>query len=218
MGRMKAILTGRMQAILSERAGGYIRYIESMTFGERLGDIMARERVDQSELARRLDITSQAVNQWLKQKTTPKGARLGQIAKALGVEVHELMNWTRKDLTGPEISKLPGDEFLKLLAGEIADSVEMAGEIVRSLRDLERARRRSLILLCEMMLLISKDCASQLDSASDRTQQSLALIEHAERSLADHRKSDEDDRDPLEKLIVLADALKKHVGRLPPVE
>lgn len=56
---------------------------------------MDRAGVSQSELARRLGIRSQAVNQWLKEGgTAPRGARLQQVAAALNVGLSEL-------LTGP---------------------------------------------------------------------------------------------------------------------
>jgi transcriptional regulator with XRE-family HTH domain len=56
--------------------------------------------VNQSELARRLGIKSQAVNQWLQPNgTIPKARRLTQIAAALGVPLPVLMDWA-KDAAG----------------------------------------------------------------------------------------------------------------------
>jgi transcriptional regulator with XRE-family HTH domain len=53
---------------------------------------MKRAEVNQSELARRLGIQSQAVNQWLKPGgTTPRGRRLFEVANALGIELSQLL-------------------------------------------------------------------------------------------------------------------------------
>jgi transcriptional regulator with XRE-family HTH domain len=63
-----------------------------MSFSENLRAVMERGGVSQSELARRLGIRSQAVNQWLKPGgTAPRGARLHEIATALGVGLSELL-------------------------------------------------------------------------------------------------------------------------------
>lgn len=57
---------------------------------------MAEARVDQSELGRRLGITSQAVNQWLKPDgTVPTLRRLEDIADALGASLPRLVDWDR---------------------------------------------------------------------------------------------------------------------------
>lgn len=48
--------------------------------------------MSQSELARRLGISSQAVNQWFKPGgTAPRGKRLSAVARAIGVELSELL-------------------------------------------------------------------------------------------------------------------------------
>lgn len=53
---------------------------------------MQRAGVSQSELARRLGIRSQAVNQWLAPGgTAPRGARLHKVAAALGVALSDLL-------------------------------------------------------------------------------------------------------------------------------
>jgi transcriptional regulator with XRE-family HTH domain len=63
-----------------------------MSFADNLRAVMERKGVSQSELARLLGIKSQAVNQWLKPAgTTPRGTRLHDIAKALDVELQELL-------------------------------------------------------------------------------------------------------------------------------
>jgi transcriptional regulator with XRE-family HTH domain len=63
-----------------------------MSFADNLRAAMERKGISQSELARLLGIKSQAVNQWLKPGgTTPRGTRLHDIAKALGVALQELL-------------------------------------------------------------------------------------------------------------------------------
>lgn len=63
----------------------------SDSFVTRLRAAMAARSVDQSELARRLGITSQAVNQWLAGETAPKGKRLARVADELGVSLDWLL-------------------------------------------------------------------------------------------------------------------------------
>ncbi len=62
-----------------------------MSFAANLQRISAQKQITQSDLARELDVTSQAVNQWYTGATTPRGRRLSQIAKALGVSEGELL-------------------------------------------------------------------------------------------------------------------------------
>jgi transcriptional regulator with XRE-family HTH domain len=63
-----------------------------MSFADNLRAAMERANVSQSELARRLGIRSQAVNQWFKpQGTAPRGRRLAEVAAAVGVELSDLL-------------------------------------------------------------------------------------------------------------------------------
>lgn len=64
---------------------------ESMSFAQRLTEIMADRDVNQSDLGRALKLTSQAVNQWTDGGTRPVGKRLGLIADVLDVTVSDLM-------------------------------------------------------------------------------------------------------------------------------
>lgn len=61
-----------------------------MTFATNLVRVMQAKDVDQSELARRLGISSQAVNQWVNGGTLPRPKRWSIIAKALTCDVNEL--------------------------------------------------------------------------------------------------------------------------------
>lgn len=67
------------------------RLFVSMAFKDTLMGAMAKKGVNQSELARHLKIESQSVNQWIKGKTVPRGARLNKVAAALDVTVSELL-------------------------------------------------------------------------------------------------------------------------------
>jgi len=63
-----------------------------MSLIDNMRRIMAERGVNQSELARRLNIKSQAVNQWFRDGgTAPQGRRVGEIAAALGVTLGELL-------------------------------------------------------------------------------------------------------------------------------
>ena len=95
-----------------------------MSFAENLRAAMDRAGVSQSELGRRLGIRSQAVNQWLRPGgTAPRGARLHQVAAALGVGLSELLAEAVKPPRGPPTP--PGDqERIELLTAYDAMSDE----------------------------------------------------------------------------------------------
>ena len=106
-----------------------------MSFAENLRAAMDRAGVSQSELGRRLGIRSQAVNQWLKPGgTAPRGARLHQVAAALGVGLSELLAEAPKPPKGPPTS--PGEQT-RLLA-----AYEAMGD----------AQRKVLLQVAEMMV------------------------------------------------------------------
>lgn len=70
--------------------------------------IAARERkgLNQSELARLLDITPQAVQKWEQGKSIPKGKRLEALAHALDVAVTDLFELKLTPLPEQEIARL----------------------------------------------------------------------------------------------------------------
>lgn len=64
-----------------------------MTFSIRLAEIMKARRMNQSDVARALGITPQAVGQWGKHGgTMPTGAKLKKIADALSVTEADLVS------------------------------------------------------------------------------------------------------------------------------
>jgi transcriptional regulator with XRE-family HTH domain len=64
-----------------------------MSFVDNLRAAMDQAGVSQSELARRLGIRSQAVNQWFRPGgTAPRGRRLFEVAAALGIELSALLS------------------------------------------------------------------------------------------------------------------------------
>lgn len=71
---------------------------------------MAESAVDQSELARRLGIKSQAVNQWVQGHTVPSSRRFEDIARALNIPVGRVLDWKRApagELNAQEVADLP---------------------------------------------------------------------------------------------------------------
>ena len=63
----------------------------SMSFVENLKREMSRQDISQRELGRRLGIKSQAVTQWVNEKTKPGLNRIVQIASVLGVSPAALL-------------------------------------------------------------------------------------------------------------------------------
>ena len=62
-----------------------------MAFKDRLKAAIAAANMDQSALARALEVTSSAVNQWAVGKTIPSSRRIDAIAKALNIPVSNLI-------------------------------------------------------------------------------------------------------------------------------
>ncbi len=54
--------------------------------------LMSSKNMSQSDLARLLGVSPQTVQQWSKGKTSPRGGRLDDVAKALGVSTSVLMD------------------------------------------------------------------------------------------------------------------------------
>ncbi|WP_150292422.1 helix-turn-helix domain-containing protein [Pseudomonas extremaustralis] len=68
------------------------RYFQPMTtIATRIANARKELNLNQSELARLLSVTPQAVQSWESGKARPKGARLESLAKALGKSVQWLM-------------------------------------------------------------------------------------------------------------------------------
>ncbi|WKL53105.1 helix-turn-helix transcriptional regulator [Pseudomonas kielensis] len=68
------------------------RYFQPMTtIATRIANARKELNLNQSELARLLSVTPQAVQSWESGKARPKGARLENLAKALGKSVQWLM-------------------------------------------------------------------------------------------------------------------------------
>lgn len=107
-----------------------------MAFAERLRLIMDARGVDQTALASKLGITSQAVSQWVNgpKPTMPRGKRLRDIATILQVSIPELM----ADDGAPfgEISELNP----VLLAPDEA-------KLIEAVRSMDPHRARALMLL-----------------------------------------------------------------------
>jgi transcriptional regulator with XRE-family HTH domain len=79
-----------------------------MTFALRLTEIMAARRMNQSDVARALRLTPQAVGQWLRGETNPTGAKIKRIAEALSVTEADLMSPVGSPI--PDFSPAPTSE------------------------------------------------------------------------------------------------------------
>lgn len=79
------------------------RYATRVTFKDNLRNALRRAAIDQSELARRLGVTSSAVNQWIAGTAAPKSRRIGQIADLLGVSAESLLT----QVNSPPYKKVP---------------------------------------------------------------------------------------------------------------
>lgn len=116
--------------------------------GNRIESAMLKANVNQTELAKVLGVTPQAVQQWVKGGTAPKGKRLMAIASALNTDVNWLVTGKPDGYITPRIPDgtaralpvfdapiEPGDEYLpvkvvsfKLQAGIVGYAVEYLDE------------------------------------------------------------------------------------------
>lgn len=69
-----------------------------MTFGERVRNIREEKGLSQSDVAKRMHISQQAVAKYEKIVDLPKNSTLCKIADALGVTPYELAGWRERDL------------------------------------------------------------------------------------------------------------------------
>lgn len=69
-----------------------------MTFGERVKTIREEKGLSQSDVAKRMHVSQQAVAKYEKIVDLPKNSTLRKIADALGVTAYELTGWCERDL------------------------------------------------------------------------------------------------------------------------
>jgi transcriptional regulator with XRE-family HTH domain len=98
------------------------RYFQPMTtIATRIANARKELNLNQSELARLLSVTPQAVQSWESGKARPKGARLENLAKALGKSVQWLM-----------VGEAPG--FSDAMSESITTAAAAALEVRRRIR------------------------------------------------------------------------------------
>ena len=61
-----------------------------LNLGERISSLRQKRSISQTELAKRLDVSRQAVSKWEKGQSSPDTVKLIQLAEVLGVEVEYL--------------------------------------------------------------------------------------------------------------------------------
>lgn len=98
---------------------------------ERIAEAREALGISQSELARRLGVTPQAVQSWEAGKATPRPQRLAEIAIALGVDVARLVN--SETLRPSEMaaalthsaSRLPGRDAFRPIEAEMDGPIDV---------------------------------------------------------------------------------------------
>lgn len=82
----------RAQKKLAMQLASHPCSIEVMGIAERIKELRVRQGMSQSDLARKLGVSAQSVQQWEKPDgTAPKRARLASVAEALGVTVSDIV-------------------------------------------------------------------------------------------------------------------------------
>lgn len=72
-------------------------FMDMKDIGERIAAARETARLNQSELARQMGVSPQAVQKWEAGETVPRGQRIERLASALGVTVSYLMSGTGAD-------------------------------------------------------------------------------------------------------------------------
>lgn len=105
--------------------------------GTRIESAMQKAGLNQTELAGVMNVTPQAVQQWISGSTSPRGKRLNNLALSLGVSVDWLVTGINPILPGlkGDLSVEPGPEFqavhygsFRLQAGVVGFAVDMQDE------------------------------------------------------------------------------------------
>lgn len=68
-----------------------------MTIGQRITMLRKERNISQAELAKRLDVSRQAVSKWEQGQSSPDTAKLIQLAEILGTEVEYLATGTKPE-------------------------------------------------------------------------------------------------------------------------
>jgi transcriptional regulator with XRE-family HTH domain len=109
-------------------------YFQPMnTIASRIADARKGLNLNQSELARMLSVTPQAVQSWESGKAHPKGARLQNLAKALGTSAEWLV-MGKRPLFKKEMSEDITEEFAARLRAHVARSTSTDDEYKSTLR------------------------------------------------------------------------------------
>lgn len=95
-----------------------------MNIGERITELRKARNISQSELAKRLDVSRQAVSKWEQGSSTPDTAKLIQLAEILDTEVEYLATGTH-----PE----PGSVVLNVVETVEREKV-VVKEVIRHVR------------------------------------------------------------------------------------
>lgn len=104
-----------------------------MSIHERIIEARVRAGMSQTDLATALGITPQAVSMWESGKNTPRGSRLREIAKALGVSESYLLS--DNESAAGESSQDEEKRSHLQIAGELADQITSGAKKGRLERD-----------------------------------------------------------------------------------
>ena len=90
-----------------------------MNIGERITALRKERNISQSELARRLDVSRQAVSKWEQGSSSPDTAKLIDLAKILEVEVEYLATGTKPEPSSVVLNVVETVEREKVVVKEV---------------------------------------------------------------------------------------------------
>ncbi len=140
---------------------------EYLALGRRLKTLMEARRLDQSQIARRLGIEPQSVQQWIRGQTAPRGYRIQALAALLDVEPSQLLGAPADDSLGAAhgAETAPGAAGIQTDGGERTEGSERAFAII------ETESRRAVSPICRVPRLswVSAGLFREMDSAAHPT-------------------------------------------------
>lgn len=90
-----------------------------MTIGERITTLRKEKDISQTELAKRLSVSRQAVSKWEQGQSTPDTAKLIQLAELLGTEVEFLATGTKPEPGSVVLNVVETVEREKIIVKEV---------------------------------------------------------------------------------------------------
>lgn len=138
-----------------------------MSIGNVIRTYRKKRGLTQAEMAKRLGVTTPAVNKWENNNTLPDIGLLAPIARLLGITTDTLLSF-RESLTDEEISLLVKELDRKLETGTYAEAFTFAREKIEEYPDCEKLILNLAVVLDAGTAIYSQNTADSPDTTDFR--------------------------------------------------